>query len=90
MIEMMNAIDIPHNTRSSCQVEVDSDGNITDFTKKSNYRCDKAKTSRYGLKSIRWLGPKIWALIPEEVKKVTSLDIFKLKRKELNLVRLKF
>ena len=80
----MNEIDIPYNTRSYCQVEVDIDGNITDFTKKSNYRCDKAKTSRYGLKSIRWLGPKIWALIPEEVKKVTSLDIFKLKIKELN------
>ena len=31
------------------------------------------KTSSYGLESIRWLGPKIWALIPEEVKKVTLL-----------------
>ena len=40
------------------------------------------KTS--GLESIRWLGPKIWALIPEEVKKVTSLDIFKLKIKEFS------
>ena len=84
MVEMMNEIDIPYNTRSSCRVEVDIDGNITDFTKKMNYRCDKAKTSRYGLKSIRWLGPKIWALIPEEVKKVTSLDIFKLKMKEFS------
>jgi hypothetical protein len=44
MIEMMNEIDIPYNTRSSCQVEVDIDGNITDFTKKSNYRCDKGIT----------------------------------------------
>ena len=30
----------------------------------------------------RWLGPKMWALIPEKVKKVNSLDIFKLKIRE--------
>ena len=52
MVEMMNEIDIPYNTRSSCQVKVDIDGNITDFTKKSNYLCDKAKTSRYVSKSM--------------------------------------
>ena len=34
MVEMMNEIDIPYSTRSSCQVEVDIDRNITDFTKK--------------------------------------------------------
>ena len=67
MIEMMNEIDIPYNTRSSCQVEVDIDGYITDFTK--NRITDVTKTSR----SIRWLGPKIWALIPEEVKKLPHL-----------------
>ena len=67
---MMNEIDVPYNTRSPCQVEVDSNGNITNFTKKSNYRCDKAKISRYGLKFIRWLGLQIWALIPDEVKKL--------------------
>ena len=66
MAEMMNEIDIPYYT-SPCEVEVDIDGNITDFTKKSNWRCDKVKISRYGSKSIRWLGPKIWALISEEV-----------------------
>ena len=34
-------------------------------------------SSAYGLVNI-----DIWALIPEKVKKVTSLDIFKLKIKE--------
>ena len=42
-----------------------------------------------GLESIRWLGPKIWALIPEDVKKVTSLDIFKRKIKELCFSKIK-
>ena len=37
MVEMMDGIDIPYFTRSSCQVQVDMDGNITDFIKKSNY-----------------------------------------------------
>ena len=69
MVEMMNELDISYHTGSPCQVEIDIDDISADFTKKSNYRCDIAKTSRYGLKSIRWLGPKIWALIPEEVKK---------------------
>ena len=80
---MIKEFNMPRHTRSSCQVEVDINGKIIDLTQKSNYRCDKVKTSRYGLKSIRLLGPKIWALIPEEVKKVTSLDIFKLKIKEI-------
>ena len=47
---------------------------ITDVTKQRHHR--------YGLKYIRWLGPNIWDLIPKEVKKVNSLDIFKLKIKE--------
>ena len=51
------------------------------ISKTFNYQFDQVST-KYRLKSIRWLGPKIWALIPEEVKKVTSLDIFKLKLKE--------
>ena len=33
MVEMMNEIDISYHTRSSCQVEVYIDGNITDFEK---------------------------------------------------------
>ena len=47
MVEMMDKIDIPYYTRSSCQVEFDIDGYITDFTKKTNYRCEKVTPSRY-------------------------------------------
>ena len=35
MVEMIDEIDFPYNTRSSCHVEVDIDGNITDFTKRN-------------------------------------------------------
>ena len=37
IVEMMNELDIWYHTRSSCQVEVDIDGNISDLQKKSNY-----------------------------------------------------
>ena len=39
-------------------------------------------STRYELKSIRWLGSKVWALVPENIRNVTSIDIFKLKMKE--------
>ena len=72
--DMINEIDIPYHTRSSCQVEIDIDGNII---------WDMVKTFRHGLKSFRWLGAKILTMIPEEVKKVISLDNLKLKIEEV-------
>ena len=38
--EMKTELDIQCHTRSSCQVEVDIDGNITDFTKTKNLIMD--------------------------------------------------
>ena len=35
----------------------------------------------YGLESTRYLGPKIWKLVPNELKKLTSLELFKKKVK---------
>ena len=58
MVEMIKELDFPYYTRSSCQGEVDIDGNIADFTKRSNYQYDKVKTSRYGLKPFDGWDPK--------------------------------
>ena len=33
MAETLNELDIPYHIRSSCQIEVDFDGNIVNFTK---------------------------------------------------------
>ena len=47
MVELMNELDNPYHARSSCQVEVHIERNISDLQKKSNHRCDKVKISSY-------------------------------------------
>ena len=39
------------------------------------------RTTRYGLDSISYLGPKIWDLVPDEIKKCSTLIGFKQKIK---------
>ena len=34
-------------------------------------------TTTYGLKSLAYLGPKIWNIIPTELKNIKTLDLFK-------------
>ena len=37
----------------------------------------KAKTTSYGINSITYMGPKIWNLVPDEIKESKYLIIFK-------------
>ena len=37
------------------------------------------KTVRYGLQTIFYMDPKIWDLVPKEIKQVTTLNEFKAK-----------
>ena len=39
------------------------------------------KTVRYGLQTISYMAPKIWDLVPKEMKQVTTLNEFKAKIK---------
>ena len=39
------------------------------------------KTVRYGLQTISYMAPKIWNLVPKEMKQVTTLNEFKAKIK---------
>ena len=39
------------------------------------------KTVRYGLQTISYMAPKIWDLVPKEMKQVTTLNQFKAKIK---------
>ena len=41
MAEILNELDISHHTKSSCQIEVDFNGNNVDFTK--IIECNKIK-----------------------------------------------
>ena len=45
--------------------------------KKSNFRFQNGNTTLFGILPFRGLGPKLRALIPNELKYVQSLDVFK-------------
>ena len=85
MHDLVEEIDTKYHTRSSYGVELDEDGNVKSLNKKLNYRPQKSNTSSFGLESFRWLGPKIWELIPDNVKQAKSLSAFKNTLKKLNI-----
>ena len=64
-------------------MEKDTNWNLK-CTKKSNFELPAIKTISYGLESIRYLGPKIWKLVPDELKEITYLELFKKKLNVLN------
>ena len=45
------------------------------------YNPVKPKTPNYGLETLRHLAPKIWNILPVEMKNVTLLQVFRLKIK---------
>ena len=65
---------VPYNTRSTTKVEKDGSGSFR-CSKKSNYEIPGTKTVSYS--------PNILKLIPDELKELESLDLFKLKVKSL-------
>ena len=78
MKDLKTEICIPYNARSTTKVVKDDDGNYR-CMKKSNYNLPAIKTASYGFESIRYLGPKIWILVPDELIGLTSLETFKKK-----------
>ena len=67
MEDLVTDIDTKYHTRSRYKVELDDNCNAT-CSKKLNYYLKKVNTSSFGLQSFSWLGPKIWALIPDDLK----------------------
>ena len=47
---------------------------------------EKANSTSHGLESIRILGPKIWDLLPNEMKLVENINSFKEKIKKWKVV----
>ena len=50
---------------------------VLDAPKKCIYEIPDTKTVSNGLESIRYIGPKIWKFIPDELKELKSLELFK-------------
>ena len=43
----------------------------------SQFRRENTKTTHYGIQSAKFLGPKIWAMEPQNIKNWKSLQEFK-------------
>ena len=43
----------------------------------SQFRRENIKTTRYGIKSVKFLGPKIWVMVSQNIKNCKSLQKFK-------------
>ena len=41
------------------------------------FRKENIKTTQYGIKSVKFLGTKIWAMVPQNIKNCKSLQEFK-------------
>ena len=52
---------------------------------KQSYEVENIHTSRYGSETVSYLGPKTWAMVPENIKNSVSLKEFKTKIKNGNL-----
>ena len=75
---------MPHKARYN--IGIDENERI-EYTKRSSYRTQKENTTPFELKSFRGLGPKIWALIQNQSKRIQSLNVFKDKLKEIEFVQ---
>ena len=49
------------------------------FRKVNNLVVSNIPTRRYGIDSISYLGPKIWDLVPDEIKKMLNSQLLKQK-----------
>ena len=81
MKTLVEEIDTKYCTRFSHNVERENDGNT--FLK-SNYHPQETNTTSFGQQFFRWLGTKIWALIPDPLKSIDSLAAFKNQVKKVN------
>ena len=43
----------------------------------SQFRKENLKTAHYGIQSVEFLGPKIWTMVPQNIKNCKSLQEFK-------------
>ena len=46
-------------------------------SKTSQFRRENIKTTHYGMQSVKFLGIKIWAMVPQNIKDCQSLLEFK-------------
>ena len=55
-----------------------------DLREKTEFKRNKVKTVYNGTKTLTFLGPRIWEIVPDYIKKSRSFEEFKLKIKLWN------
>ena len=43
----------------------------------THFKREKVKSTHYGIQSVRYLGPKIWNIVPQNIRESNSLNEFK-------------
>ena len=75
---IMSNLGNQRSTRSSCNVTMTKDEKEkTTCSNKSNVRLPRVKKVKFGLHSFRSLGPRLWRLVPDELRAIKSLNVFK-------------
>ena len=54
--ELFNEKTVHHNTRSNLSIKIDNDNNVH-CNKKASFKTPKVKTTRFGIETIKWMGP---------------------------------
>ena len=72
-----------HHEAPKIMRELFSQVNLSyNLRKDTKFRSYSVKTVRYGSETLSYLGPKIWNLIPPEIKISETLEIFRKKLKD--------
>ena len=79
-IDLLTDLGSKRSTKSNCNVTIDEKENIT-CSNKSYFCPPRVKTVKFGLNTFRSLGPRIWRLVPDELKAIKSLNVSKEKIK---------
>ena len=53
--------------------------NTSKYISSMEFKSRNIHSTRYGIKSLTYLAPKIWSIIPADIKKETSLHSFTFK-----------
>ena len=78
-IEVYQAL---HNLSSVLMSDLFSSKNTTyNLRGGGKLKMSDIKTRNYGSETISYLAPKVWDLVPDEIKSISSLDVFKRKIK---------
>ena len=73
-----------HNLCPTFMTQVFEEKDLPYNFRESSLTLPKAKTTLYGIDTVRYIGKKLWQVLPIEIKESQSLEIFKQKIKLIN------